>query len=179
MALLNLSQINHSKNNREHIANHLVAHPHEIQEYLDVIAAKTDKEYFKASWALEFVSRININVLLPYLSQILALANEETAHQAIRPFAKIIETLVLIDYSKDDTSYNLSADFKNLMATQCFDWLITEQKVAAKAYSMTSLFQLGKDIAWIHPELKIYLEDNFNQGTAAFKARARHILKKL
>jgi hypothetical protein len=38
---------------------------------------------------------------------------------------------------------------------------------------------LGSTFSWIHPELKVNLEANFNEGSAAFKARARHILKKL
>ena len=57
--------------------------------------------------------------------------------------------------------------------------MITDQKVAAKAYSMNTLYLLGKDFDWIHPELKRILEDNFHSGSAAFKARARHLLKKL
>jgi hypothetical protein len=60
-----------------------------------------------------------------------------------------------------------------------FDYLITHQKVAAKAYSMKTLYLLGKEYHWIHPELATILEKDFNTSTAAFKARARHLLKKL
>ena len=175
----NLSQINHSQAVRENIAQHLVEHPHEIQEYLDIINSKAEKEYFKAAWALEFVARIDIRVLLPYLDKILELAKNETADQAIRPFAKIIETIVLLNYSDSEDANFLSTSQKELMAEQCFDWLITKQKVAAKAYGMTSLYELGKDFDWIHPELKTHIEAHFAESSAAFKARGRHILKRL
>ena len=61
----------------------------------------------------------------------------------------------------------------------CFDWLIGEHKVAAQAYSMTCLLLLGRKFDWIHPELKIILEQNYAKGSAAYKARARMTLEKL
>jgi len=41
------------------------------------------------------------------------------------------------------------------------------------------LFLLGKDIDWIHPELLQILERDFPNLSAGFKARARHIIKKI
>ena len=61
----------------------------------------------------------------------------------------------------------------------CFDWMINEEKVAPKAYGMNALYLLGLEFDWIHPELQIILERDFSLQSAAFKARARHILKKL
>jgi len=65
------------------------------------------------------------------------------------------------------------------MGAACFDWLIGEHKVAAKAYSMTSLLLLGHRFEWIHPELKMVLQQNYSSGSAAYKARARITLSKL
>ncbi|MGB3152866.1 MAG: adenylosuccinate lyase, partial [Maribacter sp.] len=61
----------------------------------------------------------------------------------------------------------------------CFDWLIGNHKVAAKAYSMTCLLFLGRKFDWIHPELKLVLEQNYASGSAAYKARARMTLAKI
>ena len=44
---------------------------------------------------------------------------------------------------------------------------------------MTTLYLFGKEFDWIHPELAIILERDFYNESAAFKARARHILKKI
>ena len=60
-----------------------------------------------------------------------------------------------------------------------FDWLIGNHKVAAQAYSMTCLLLLGEKFDWIHPELKMILEQNYAVGSAAYKARARMTLAKL
>lgn len=176
--MITLANINHSKDNREQIATHLINHSKDINLYLAILKAKTVNDYFKAAWALEFVSRISCNTLLPYLDQLISLAKEETADQAIRPFAKIFETFVFKHY-KNELTQPLTNSQLEAISEQCFDWLITKQKVAAKAYSMTTLYKLGSTFSWIHPELKVNLEANFNEGSAAFKARARHILKKL
>jgi hypothetical protein len=60
-----------------------------------------------------------------------------------------------------------------------FDWLITDTKVAAKAYSMRTLHILGKYYDWIHPELQIILTKDYANHTAAYKAVAREVLKKI
>ena len=60
-----------------------------------------------------------------------------------------------------------------------FDYMITDQKVAVKAYSMNSLLLLGIAYDWIHPELITILKKDFNTNSAAYKARARQLLRKL
>ena len=65
------------------------------------------------------------------------------------------------------------------IATACFDWLISEQKVAPQAYAMTSLYYLGQRFPWIHEELKQVLEQNYADGSAGYQARARKVLQKL
>ena len=57
--------------------------------------------------------------------------------------------------------------------------MINDEKVAPKAYAMTSLYLLGKEYSWINPELVLILERDFKMQSAAFKARARQILKKI
>ena len=44
---------------------------------------------------------------------------------------------------------------------------------------MSALFLLGSDYDWIHPELAIILERDFQTQSIAFKARTRRILKKI
>ena len=65
------------------------------------------------------------------------------------------------------------------ITSACFDWLIGNHKVAAQAYAMTCLLLLGRKFDWIHPELRSILEQNYPNGSAAYKARARMTLAKL
>jgi hypothetical protein len=57
--------------------------------------------------------------------------------------------------------------------------MINDEKVAPKAYSMNTLYLFGREFEWIHPELVMILERDFQMQSAAFKARAKQILQKL
>jgi len=57
--------------------------------------------------------------------------------------------------------------------------MINDEKIAPKAYSMNSLYLLGQEYEWIHPELVIILERDFQMQSSGFKARAKHIIKKI
>ena len=57
-----------------------------------------------------------------------------------------------------------------------FDWLISDQKVAVKAYSMELLYLFGKNIEWVHEELRLILEQNIIYERCGYKARGKKIL---
>jgi hypothetical protein len=60
----------------------------------------------------------------------------------------------------------------------CFDYLIDpKEKVAVKAFSLTILDNLSKQYPEIRQELKTIIEDRWDTETAAFRSRAKKILK--
>ncbi len=160
----------------------LVLHkPKLVLPLLEIGFRNEDPISSRACWVLEFTARRNLRYLDPHLdfwAKNLSVLRHESS---IRPMAKICELLVL-EYYGDATntaSSCLTSQHLELIVTACFDWLIGPHKVASKAYSMTSLYHLGKDFEWIHPELHLLLENEYSTGSAAFKARARQILSKL
>ncbi|WP_347925365.1 adenylosuccinate lyase [Pontimicrobium sp. SW4] len=176
-----LSYVNHSRENRKKYALLVISSPELIPKVLDILFQVDDKISCRAAWLLEFVARENLDSILPYLDSFTK--NMHTVHQdpAVRPVAKICEYLIEAYYHRDNNHAKeyLKAAHKEKIIELSFDYMITNQKVAAKAYSMNTLYLLGKEYDWIHPELAMILERDFNSGTAAFKARARHLLKKL
>lgn len=136
---------------------------------------------YKAAWVLEIVCLKKIALLIPYFSYFLENLPKIHQHQAVRPLAKICEAIATQYYSKEMSSLKcaLKKKHREQLTEICFDWLISNQKVAAKAYAMQTLWLLGNEFKWIHPELKIILEKDFSQQQPAFQARARHILKVL
>jgi len=44
---------------------------------------------------------------------------------------------------------------------------------------MNTLFLFGKDYKWVYPELAQILEQDFQNQSPGYKARAKHILKKI
>jgi hypothetical protein len=130
---------------------------------------------------MEFVTREHLDSILPYLDLFTEQMHTVHLDPAVRPVAKICEYLIEAYYHRDNnhTKDYLKHEHKERIIELSFDYMITNQKVAAKAYSMNTLYLLGNEYDWIHPELITILEKDFNLNTAAFKARARQILHKM
>lgn len=166
---------------RSGLADWVVANPREMENLLHYFCQVNDDISYKAAWILEMVCIQKPDLLFPHLDRFLTHLPEMYKDQAIRPSAKIIELLTENYYRKNPhpVKEKLTKAQREQLTEICFDWLITKQKTAAKAYAMQSLFLLGKEFLWIHPELRVILEKDFPHEMPAFKARARHILKKL
>ena len=176
-----LDYVNHSRENRKKYAIMVISNPELIDKVLDVLFQVDDKVSQRAAWLLEFVARENLDALLPYLDRITEEMHKVYLDPAVRPIAKICEYLIEAYYHRNPnhTKDHLKPIHKERIIELSFDYMITDQKVAAKAYSMNSLYLLGKEYDWIHPELMQILEQGFASGSAAYKARSRHLLKKL
>jgi len=177
-----IEKVNHSMASRAEAVD-LVIHNLEVLPELIKKAFSDDKNHFKYCWWLEFLNREHIEILCPHINEILNKAHTLTNQSAIRPIAKTIETFVLNNYSKGPNGVvqrMMSPVVKEKMVELGFQWLIDDQlKVAARAYSMTSLYHLGKDVSWVHPELRLVIEQSYATESVAYQARARMILKKL
>ena len=176
-----LKYVNHSREKRLQYANLVIDNPEIIPSVLDIIFSVDDKRSPRAAWLLEFVARDNLEYLVPHLNRITAEMHKVHLDSAVRPMAKICECLVEAYYSKYDNQviHSLEPKHKEKIIECCFDWMINDEKIAPKAYSMNSLYLLGQDYDWIHPELVLILERDFQIQSSGFKARARHILKKI
>jgi len=163
------------------IAHWVIDNPGSFPQLLTICFKANDKTSYKAAWILEFVCTEKIEILVPYFD--LFFKNLPTIYQdqAVRPFSKICLMIAKKNYIKKD-SLIVNALFpkhKKAMTECCFDWLITNQKVACQAYSMDALYLLGTEIDWVHPELKVIIEQNMNSKSAAYSARGRITLEKI
>ncbi len=164
-----------------HYANLVINNPDLIPKLMTILFMVDDKISCRAAWVFEFMCGENLEACIPYLDQFTENMHRVHLDPAVRPVAKVCEYLAYAYYGNEETLIKaaLLPKHKEKIVEACFDWMINDEKVAPKAYSMTTLFLFGKDIDWIYPELKIILERDFSTQSAAFKARARHILKKI
>lgn len=167
----------HRQNAADMILNHLEL----IPDLLDFVFLIDDTISTKAAWALEFVCRDELKVIVPYLDIFTEHMGKVYLDSAIRPIAKIGELLVTTHYSKKENSCKiaLSKIHKERITETCFDIMISNHKIAPKAYSMQTLYLLGTEIDWIHLELTNILQRDFHGQSAGFKARAKRILKQI
>ncbi|MCB4808772.1 adenylosuccinate lyase [Tamlana sp. 62-3] len=176
-----LNYVNHSREKRLYYANLVLANENLFTNLLDILFKTDDKISCKAAWVLEFTCKENLYLIIPHLDYFTKNMQKVHLDPAVRPVAKICEYLANAFYSKEnnEVKHALTLTHREKIIELCFDYLISDQKVAAKAYSMHTLFLFGKDADWIYPELKTILQRDFYNQSAAFKARAKHILKKL
>lgn len=176
-----LNYVDHTREKRAIMAKRVLANPDLIPPLMEIVFMVDDPISIKACFALEYTAKNNLLPILPHLDLFTENLNVLRHESAIRPMAKMCELLLLDYYKKTGsiTQGHIKDIHMERMATACFDWLIGDHKVATKAHSMTSLLLLGNKYAWIHPELKMVVEQNYAHGSAAYKARARHTLAKL
>lgn len=176
-----LNYVNHSREKRLHYANLMIDNPNLIPKLIEILFMVDDKISPRAAWVLEFMCSKNIDTIIPYLNEFTTGMKKIHLDSAVRPVAKISELLAKAYTVKEENNIKskLSATHKERIIETCFDYMINDEKVAPKAYAMSTLFLFGKEYDWVYPELVLILERDFHTQSAAFKARARHILKRI
>ena len=159
--------------NREFIRDYVFQNPDKLQYLMQIGYNENDKIHVKACWSLELIFELKLELLFPYLDDFISKIPVYKNDSAIRPVSKICLFL-----SKSKT-IPLSDNQETKIIEACLDWLIQDEKVAAKAYSMRALYNFGKKHPWIHEELKTILSQDYPNHSAAYKAVAREILKEL
>lgn len=148
-----------------------------LPDLLTIAFDVTDRNHHKACWINELVFEAEIEWLSPYLDTFCETLSLFKNESALRPISKIC--LFATEHNSKNNGF-LSTQHKEQITEACFDWLINpETKVATKAYSMRTLFLLGKNEEWIYPELTRILTEDAPKHTAAYKAAAKDILKRL
>ena len=176
-----LKYVNHSKEKRHYYSQLFMGSPQNIPLLLEIAFDIHEKNSFRAAWVLEFMCSADLSYLIPFLDVFTSNIHKVNHDSAKRPMAKICEMIATKYYHKisHKIQSSLNSTHKEQIIESCFDWMINNEKVAVKAYSMNTLYLFGNEFEWIHPELQLILEKDFSSQSAAFKARARHILKKL
>ena len=170
---------NPKRENRQIVAN-IVLEDQNLFKELVAITFKVDKKIsIKAAWILEWIcTHHHLNWIVPHLeefSEKIALLKFDSA---IRPCAKICEHIATAYYAKSDNliKNKLSQTQISAIIETGFDWLITPQKIAVRAYTMNVLYFFGLDKDWIHPELKHLIETKIIHESKGCKARGKYII---
>lgn len=164
---------------RDDNKDYILANPAEFARLVAFAFDVADKDSHKACWILEIVAFEKLEWFMTPLDFICANLSKLKDESAIRPISKICQLLVEAHFKKPGAGISLSQEQLQKIIEADFDWLIGDTKVAAKAYAMRTLFTIGKQLDWIHPELKTILNKDYPHHSAAYKAAAREILKKL
>ncbi|MAD98373.1 MAG: adenylosuccinate lyase [Flavobacteriaceae bacterium] len=175
--LLNLGPA--TKENRDRVANIVLENIECFPMLLQLTFQANDKVSVKAAWILEWIcTHYGIDYLSDYLEEFTSQLSKLKLDSAIRPCAKLCEQIAICsDMSTDNPikSRLTSQQIERIVETG-FDWLITPQKIAVRAYTMNTLFLFGKNIDWIHNELSHIIRTKIIHESKGCKARGKHVI---
>lgn len=176
-----LQYVSASRENRLKYAQIVLNDLSLLPKLISILFMINDKTSCRAAWVLEFVCNDHIEAMVPHLDMFTKNLKKLHLDSAVRPIAKICALISKTYASRQQNPFKtvLTPSHKELIIETCFDWMISDQKVAVKVHAMETLFWFGKEGDWIHAELTIILQQDFHTQSAAFQARAKHILKRL
>lgn len=165
-----------TKENRDRVANIVLETPSLFTDLVFLTFQIEDKLSIKAAWILEWMTtHYGIHHIYPQLNTFTAGISKLQFDSAIRPCAKICEQLAIV-YDQNNHQQLTQRHIDQLVETG-FVWLITPQKIAVRAYAMNMLYIFGKNIGWIHPELKHLISTKIIHESKGCEARGKYVLK--
>ncbi|MDO6600810.1 adenylosuccinate lyase [Tenacibaculum sp. 1_MG-2023] len=177
------TQLNNMENpkreNRQRVANIVLDDKDLFKDLVTITFDVENKVSIKAAWILEWIcTHHHLNWILPHLNEFTTNIAKLKFNSAIRPCAKICEHLATAYFSKkeNEVQKHLTTTHKDAIIETGFDWLITPQKIAVRAYTMNSLYFFGLEKDWIHPELANLISTKIIHESKGCKARGKFIL---
>ena len=124
------------KNSRQATANYVMANVNLIDDLMQICFENQNPDHYKACWVMELIAYEKLNWFQDYISLICSKSKILNNESAIRPLSKVIFLLLEAHYKTTKTEIHFTESQLQDLIEINFDWLITDTKVAAKAYAM-------------------------------------------
>jgi len=123
----------------------------------------------KASWPLSYAVQAHPELIKPHFGKLLKNLKKPKLHDAVKR-----NTIRLLQ------DISIPEKFQGDLMNTCFDYISSpDEKPAVKAFSLTILHNLSREYPEIKQELKAIIEDRWDYESAAFRSRAKKVLKTL
>ena len=169
MDVLQLLKDEHSKKQTDRIVAFIGKDKERFAQLIQLFFAGEYRITQRAAWPLSYCVRSHPELIRPYFRQLLDNLDRKDIHVAvIRNTVRLLQDVVI------------PAKFHGRVMNKCFEFIQSpETPVAVKAFSLTILSNLLADYPEIGSELKLIIEDQWEQATPAFRSRAKRVLKRL
>jgi len=158
------------------MAAFVVSNPETLPQLVAMAADVSHPDHFKACWILELVLENRIRCLSPFLDVFIGKLPYWSHDSAVRPVAKIVWWCAA---EQNRTGKFLTSDQTEKLSEATFQWLSSEEKVAAKAHAIRALYELGKSLPWVYPMLVPLIRKDYAQHSPAYRVAAREVLSRL
>lgn len=159
----------HSKPHALKIANYACECKKNFTELMNCFLDEEYRLAQRAAWCVSFAAQKQPQMIYPHIKNLVAVLQKKNVHDAvIRHSVRVLQQI------------ELPVKFHGEVMDGCFKLLENPTTpVAIKGFSLTALFILSKTYPEITSELKLIIENSFEQETPAFKSRAKKILCQL
>lgn len=164
-----LKDKNHSKEQALKVSAYACSSPKHFKELIQCFLSNEYRLAQRAAWSVSWAVQENSELIQPYIKDLVEQLQRKNAHDAvIRNSVRILQQITIPEHLHGELMNN------------CFEFIQSPSTpVAIKAFSLTTLFNLSKQYPEIENELKLIIEERWNNETAAFKSRGKKILKQL
>jgi hypothetical protein len=164
-----LKEKNHSKTQAFKISEFACSSPKHFAALMKCFLSNEYRLAQRAAWSVSWVAKKNPELIVPYIKDLVDQLPRKDVHNAvIRNSIRILQQI------------EIPEDLHGELMNSCFNFIESPSTpIAIKAFSLTTLFNLSKSYPEIKNELKLIIEERWNNETAAFKSRGKKILKAL
>jgi hypothetical protein len=157
----------HSKKQITKIVNWVGASQQRFDELFALFLHDEYRVVQRASWPLSYCVIAHPSFIQPHFSKLLKNLTKQGLHEAVkRNTVRLIEEIAI------------PKKFHGTIMNLCFGYIAApDEKAAVKASSLTILQKLAIQYPEIKQELKTIIDDRWPYEGAAFRSRARKILK--
>jgi len=167
MNLLTALEKEHSKALTTKIVKYIGADKKRFAELMKIFFGSEYRITQRAAWPMSYCVRNHPELIHPYYKKLLVMLRKPGVHDAV--IRNIVRLLQDVDIPKR---------YQGEIMDACFNFITSnDTAVAIKAFSLTILQNLSKVYPEILPELKLVIEERWEHETAAFRSRAKKILK--
>ncbi len=169
------------RSNRDKAAEFVLDHEELFPYLIKLTFEEQGRLSVKSAWILELVCIQKLSLIYPFLDFFSSHMKNISDESALRPLSKVISFITNEYYivKNPEILTKLTQAAKEQLIEVSFDCLIEDHKIAAQVFAMDSLYDLGKEFSWIHPELKQILLQNLPKGSKGYQSHAKKILKLL
>jgi hypothetical protein len=159
----------HSKTQALKIADYACSSPKKFKELINCFIDDDNCVAQRAAWSVSWAAQKQPQLISSHLKTLVTQLNKKSVHNAvIRNTLRVLQEI------------NIPEEFHGEVMNRCFDFIENPATaVAIKSFALATLGNLVKIYPEIKNELRVIIEERWDTETAAFKSKARHILKQI
>lgn len=164
-----IAEISSASSNTEikKLAQGVCNNPNRLKLIIDTFLSTDLRTTQKCAHVLSFVSESCPKQLIPFVARLVDVLHREPSVAVKRNIVRILQ------------NQSIPTSEQGRLADICFKFLLGQEPIAVKVFSMTILHNLCKEYPEMSNELRIVIEDLMEHGSAGILSRGKKILASL